>query len=505
VIRCIFVLFCLLPSHWTCYAVPPNMDEFVHYHALACQWFSGNGENVFREACGGYDLTLLGLRYPGRSYGYIGSSPALLYFPLYLLWPSYIGARLAGGLALIAVYFSLRVLTGRPGFILATVVFWLFPVVFQHIVDTGPISYQFAVAIVVPLALAHATRVWQGGILGAALFVAIWHKMIFVVSGPGMVALYLAVAWRRTGSGSALARDHLRRWRVLAAAAAAVLVPLSGLLASRDQANITYIETTLSLGRSIADGGLEGFYAHFQQIARYLVNLRNFAHRIYGADDSTDPASLLFWIGLAAVFGGALTLANARLLLLAAVAGLFGNFLLLTWIESVSMGHHVILGLPPLVWGLGVALTALAGHWQRVAAAATGVLIALDLYYFGALHWRRPLPENSWDRLSLMAALSSDDFAKTYAYIVVDWGVYYMLALYGNPAQMVLYIEPFGDVERLRATLARTGRKALFVRRRGSSHAAAIDESFPGLRVQQAVVARDDARDWELAYEAGLF
>src|SRR5436305_1009926 len=75
------VVFAL--HQWTAY----NMDEFLALQVRNLRMLAVWGTS--------FHLPLL-------TYSYVGSVHALLYWPLYLLWPSPISARLFGGLFLIA-------------------------------------------------------------------------------------------------------------------------------------------------------------------------------------------------------------------------------------------------------------------------------------------------------------------------------------------------------------------------------------------------------------------
>ena len=57
---------------WMMYFVPPNMDEVIQYHQLACRSFDGSKYHTFIEACDDrYLCDFLGLKFH-KSYPYIG-------------------------------------------------------------------------------------------------------------------------------------------------------------------------------------------------------------------------------------------------------------------------------------------------------------------------------------------------------------------------------------------------------------------------------------------------
>lgn len=80
-------------------AVPYNMDEFVHYQALGCATAPIARElPAIRDGCGYYDLRLRGTSgpLPLRSYLYIGTIPALPFYPFWKLVADPVAVRIAG-------------------------------------------------------------------------------------------------------------------------------------------------------------------------------------------------------------------------------------------------------------------------------------------------------------------------------------------------------------------------------------------------------------------------
>ena len=74
---------------------PYNMDEFIHYDAIACHLYPGNSAY---GTCDPFMLDFLGTGWvlPLRAYHYSGTFPAIYYLPLHLLFGSPLAARLLG-------------------------------------------------------------------------------------------------------------------------------------------------------------------------------------------------------------------------------------------------------------------------------------------------------------------------------------------------------------------------------------------------------------------------
>ena len=99
-------------------AIPYNMDEFVHYHALGCATAELSRHlPLIRDGCGYYDLSLpFTFRpLPLRSYAYIGSLPSLPFYPLWRVVRDPVAARLQGAIFfLLWLWLATRLLRVRP-------------------------------------------------------------------------------------------------------------------------------------------------------------------------------------------------------------------------------------------------------------------------------------------------------------------------------------------------------------------------------------------------------
>jgi hypothetical protein len=113
----------------------------------------------------------------------------------------------------------------------------------------------------------------------------------------------------------------------------------------------------------------------------------------------------------------------------------------------------------------------------------------------------QPWPANHPAKAKLNELLNKK-YSNKYVFVVIDWGMYYMKALYGPRQQCVLYMEPLnsGDqIVKLKEILYKTKRKALFISLVNSeSNLALIRTSFPSL----AELRTDfDTGKWKVLYE----
>ena len=223
-------------------AIPYNMDEFVHYHALGCASAPRSRElPLIRDGCGYFDLRppLGAGPLPLRAYSYIGSLPAAPFYPFWKLLGDPVAARVQG-----AVFFLLwaalaaRLLRVRASAIVtAGLVFPVWLVTF--VVDEGPVGLS---ALLLLLALAAARRTlaapgpgaaaaWAAG-AGIAVFLGLWTKLVFAWWLPALAVFAFEEARRQ---GQSLAYVARRRAPAVLAGALAALLPTALLLASTDR------------------------------------------------------------------------------------------------------------------------------------------------------------------------------------------------------------------------------------------------------------------------------
>ena len=223
-------------------AIPYNMDEFVHYHALGCATATHARElPTIRDGCGYFDLRLPGTSapLPLRSYLYIGSFPALPFYPFWRLVADPVAVRLLGAACfLLATLLAARLLgVATSAMVTAGLVFPVWLVTF--VVDEGPVGVSAVLLLFALLAIrralaasrARGSAAWAAA-AGLALFLGLWTKLVFAWWLP-VVALFVFEEARRQGlSAPALARQRLP---ALLTGAALLAVPTALLLASVDR------------------------------------------------------------------------------------------------------------------------------------------------------------------------------------------------------------------------------------------------------------------------------
>ncbi len=122
---------------------------------------------------------------------------------------------------------------------------------------------------------------------------------------------------------------------------------------------------------------------------------------------------------------------------------------------------------------------------QKLFAALLAAFLAVNVVLYLQLG-RLRYQETSHPALPKLNQMLNASFADDHVFIVVDWGIYYLKALYGNKDQCVLYYEPLRSVEQTRqikTVLNFLKRKALFIGLADSeSDLRLITKEFPGLK-----------------------
>jgi hypothetical protein len=427
-------------------AIPYNMDEFVHYHALGCA--SARLERdlpAIRDGCGYLDLRLPFTRapLPLRSYLYTGSFPAL---PFYLFWrllDDPVAARVQGAVFfLLAAFLARRLLRARTSSVLlAALVYPVFLATF--LVDEGPVGLS-AVLLLAALLAARRSLAAEGtprsatwaALAGFALFLGLWTKLLFGWWLPAAAGFALAEARARAGGW----RPALARHRGAAVCGVAALVlPTLVLLASTDRAGRPYADV-LRQGKLSADA--DRVESAAGRLLPYLVDGARVAPRNVALPSSLlDPLPL----GLAAgvlLLGGRRRERRGESLGWALVAAL--TFGLASLSEFSQWPHHFAFPLLLLVLGLASAIDGLSSR----ARWTIGVLV---LFFWATLAARWPAAEfpaeASPAKDELLRLVRERRLDRGTFQLHTSWGTYYIAQLFGDPDRMILYMRGATDDE----------------------------------------------------------
>jgi hypothetical protein len=444
-------------------AVPYNMDEFVHYHALACATAPGQaGLPAFRDGCGLYDLRppLLSRPWPLRSYLYIGSVPAVPFYPFWRLIGDPVAARVQGAFfALLCLVLAGRLLRVRLASLLIAGL--VFPVLLaSFLVDEGPVGLSAVLFLSALVALRKALgrapgagRLGWAVVAGLVLFLGTWVKLLFAWWLPA-VAYFAWSEIRRDPGREGSAR---RAAPALAAALVSFLLPTAVLLASVDRDGRPYLDTALHRGR--VQVGPEDVGEGAARLWSYAVTASRVVPRnVVFPEWPVDVVPGLLALAVVA-------LARRRRREVAAWAGLAGLTLALASASRLSQWpHHFFFPLLLLVLSLAVALDG-PGRRTRIAVAVVSALFWTSL----AVRWpAATVPRgSSFAKDDLLAALRARGLDRDTFQVHSSWGTYYIAQLFGDPGRIVVYLKGIPDdpglLEEVRALAAERGRPVLLL------------------------------------------
>jgi len=508
------------------------MDEFLQYNEIIYGHYPNNHWNVFNEGPGLYDLNIYnsGLILPLRSYYYMGVTPALYYYPLFLIWKHPMSARFTG---IVFLFLQAALLARIVRFRREYLFFGLlafFPYLFQHLVETGLVGLQIVCLLGIYLLLRgwFEEPSWRRamGIAGLT-FLGVWTKLSFLWYGPALGLIAAGFAWENRRELAD--RKRLRRYVTQAAVAVAVLLTvLSVLFLSTDPHDSDrYPYWDQLFGSSYGSSYTVVELLDFERL-RSLPVFDTVWNPWRGAERVFDPPSDLAWgilysallYGAAPLLWGVLTWAGWpgwRRVVRRAILAYVGFWLTVLMVflnkEAWAM-HHTVLAYPFLILSFLIPLEAIRDgatadgrlrELRRATAIGLSVLLAANAYYFALLPSRTIDPENHPSRIALNARLADGELAGEYVYVALDWGMYFYQALYGHRDQSVLYVSPLtpsraGALEDLKA---RTGRKLLFLYhpRLPGHDLQALSRYFRVVPCDLTGKKSDDADDWRVLIE----
>jgi hypothetical protein len=447
-------------------AVPFNMDELVHYHALGCATAPLQRDlPLIRDGCGYHDLRLpfTTTPLPLRSYLYTGSFPALPFYSFWRLLDDPVSARVQGAVFfLLVVFMAARLLRARPSSVLLAAL--VYPVLLAaFLVDEGPVGLSAVLLLAALLAArrslaagrARSSAAWAA-LAGLLLFLGLWTKLVFAWWLPAAAAFALAEARAREGSWHAAVARH--RGAVLAGLVALVL-PTALLLVSVDREGRLYA-AVLRQGKVSAE--TERVEAAAGRLAPYLVDGSRVAPR-----NLLLPRSLLDPLPLA-LAAGILLLGARRIARRRAIAG-WGltaalTFALASSSEYSQWPHHFAFPLLLLAYALALALDASSPRTR-------GAVAVLVLLFWATLAARWPSAqfpgESSPAKDELLRFVRARGLDRESLQLHASWGTYYIAQLFGDRERLLLYMRSATDdpkrLETARALAAARGRSVLLV------------------------------------------
>jgi hypothetical protein len=427
------LLLALSIAAWVLFYAPPNMDEFLPYHALACSHYPEASAHIFREGCYAYRTETLWHTLYYRPYGYVGVVSSVLYAPFFRVWPSMVSLYALACVITLLLYFCIARLH-RLGWGWALILTAFFPITYQMLHDTGPIriamlSFPLIALMARQMMQSHAVLRYALGLCAAFVMAcAVEDKPFYLLLTPGLFFYVLAFV-----EGSML--QCFKRCvgpMLLALVAFSVLIALILLQRVGSQSELYYYQTLSSVG------GRHTLMETLNALALFMFDPSAYAHRDFMINQfsinlSIGAMLLLFLIPL--LISGLLQrrFDRADLCLLLSFVCTIGIFMVN---RAVWAGHHFVYLFLPL---LSLFLRQIRPH---NACRRMGGLVCLGLFCVGLLSSTQTFAYVSPGGSVLTTYLQHDEVGNHSLINFSSWGLYYIQSLYGAQGQSVTYAEP---------------------------------------------------------------
>jgi len=447
-----------------------TMDEFLVYHALACQTqpFS-NMWNRGREACGVYDLALLPWLTPKpfflplRTYPYVGSIQGLFYSPLYWIWNSPSSARFFGVFLVGVQGILICRIFGQSLLLVLPLLFVFMPYVLQHLLDVGQLS--LCTTAIFFLVLLHKRWMeglisnrryswWMATSVGITNVAILWFRLNNVAYFPAYLLMQAAcisvfgfrIAWR------------LRRSTFMWQGAWIIGIFVTGAFlwfSAIDRGGSPLYSLILDSASRSAAGQtpfLVKAWNHFHHdLSKYFANPLLAAHVEHDVDiDSSAEGLGLFMVVITLLISNWRTPRASRynLFSIACITAFLGGIASISGISNSWGMHHLIPIFPLLILAIFSQIPRRGMSRLQMFLLLCFAIINVRLYT--KLAQLKPLNESFDRRLIDLNEEINRKFAKSHFMIIGSWGIYYTKLVYGPNDQSLIYAD-VGDARAIAA------------------------------------------------------
>jgi hypothetical protein len=383
-----------------------------------------------------------------------------------------------------------------------------------HIADTGPVAFQTTSVLVVCyllrrwiLSRSRLQRAWMMSAAGLLIALACWVKptYFFVSAGLAITAVlgFLLAVSRRNGDPALRTGEYLLL--LCCAAVPAILVYQA---TGRDGSAYLPVLNTQFVPSQVVLAGLGQRFR--ENVLHFLVNPLDATSFYFDARPGLPVLGIV-----TCLLGGGLVLSGVFLrrihrrhraeMLLNCALFVLALLLVATNIYAKSM-HHAVLAYP---FVLLAAARAIQLQRRRILVKAA---LALFIILNGSLFFRFPsmLAESRREgNCKPYVAQLNDDLNRNSAsdsvIVCVDWGIYFVKALYGPGSQVVLSLcSPAGDdqLQRAAAIALRLHRNLTVVGLQGNQAVKdRLRAGFPGLGERAGPGEGSPWRIWQVPYQ----
>lgn len=482
--------------------VPYNMDEFVFYHPIICHHYKYNSLNTFRENCHGYDLNLLntGLILPLRSYAYIGSFPAIYYYPMFLLWESPLSARFLGIIFLLIQSILLSKIFNIKYYYIFIGLVAFFPYFFQHIVDTGPVGFHITSVFLIYYLTINwfkKLKITYPILIAIVIFLGIWTKLSYFWLIPGLGILFLNHIFEN--KNEIMRKENIKKILIHSLISFILLGVLLSMIffstSPYNSNNKPYLSQILNIQTYPLSKIIDPEWIKDKRVFKALINPFEATQRIYSVKQ---PSLFIYiydifiylslplsWIIFSILYFRTNNNSKKQIIksMVFFLCFIIVFFMILRTERSGPM-HHTVLSFPFLILSfMSMVVLIRKLKWHKFIKVLFIIFILSNIFFFVSFSKQTIRSHDDPSKINLNKVLNDENLSKNYFYVVIDWGMYYYQGLYGNKFQSVLYMEPLSakrQIARLKKLSKEHNRKMLFIynSKKHVSDLALIENSF---------------------------
>jgi len=491
--------------------IPSNMDEFIHYHRLACWAYPESVAHIFREGCNAYPAKLFKFEF-NRTYSYSGVVSSLIFAPFFYALAEPISHYIYGALCLII--FAL-LLAKAFNFELKTTLVPLlyFPLLFQILHDTGPIriallSYAILIFTVYKIFSRTTSPFVKICLIMISSFfslLAIDDKPFFLYLVPSIFLIALGNAIYRSTASSTIqfyklefklpnvSKSSCFLFAVLLFFIFSIFVVYLGLTRVWEVGSKDTFPYIIHLMHQSAPSYT--FLQELNLIGTYLFSPVVFTSRIYQLTTGELAISAAFFVPvLYFIFSYVKKYRSSLFYFL--IISLVILVAIFCYGRKTWTGHHFIFLHIPII-------IALMHYANKNATALKGILISLSVVCIASLfqlHFSQEATHSDRNRNDIFKYLQSESIDMNSIINISSWGAYYTQSLFGDKSQVVTFIDPLNrpDAEELIKIQQRLSRKFI-LNVCDSCTAAQVAEVFNGKKITRVGPSSSTWLIWQIS------
>lgn len=430
---------------------PIDQDEFAHYHYIMCTYYNQSRLGFMEDYCNSHNLFLLNsnISLPILSSIYNGSFPVIYYYPLFLISRTPLSARFVGFLFICLQAFILSKLFKIRYTYLLLGLSLFFPYFFQHIIDTGPVSFQITSIYLIYCLAQKWVKTKKLGfaiLIALIIFVGVWIKLTYFWLLPGITLILLNFIFEY--KNKIIKNNQLYIIHLLILIIISLVLFLTLFLSTDTATRYPYYDILLNAEYNSYSNILEPFISLAESSFSGVVNPLYATHRSY---EPSKPTFIIFSYDL--ILYGTIVMVliwSMRQKSISVKKKISSAFYLLLFIlTSLFIGlnqkawamHHIILAYPFLILSY---LMIYSKKMVKLKILKYILILFVLLNYF--LYIIYPfqktdtdlfLLKNDYSKVKIHNILEDSYLASKYNYIILDNGFYFYQALFGRKNQGV--------------------------------------------------------------------